>query len=116
MVLLILIYCHYHRFFFFFFFLGGGGGGERGFGVLSVFAIISQGKRGLVALLKLPSVCHVGWYSVSLLRGAIGLSTPCDHGIFWSYSLIFLPSGIIVKKRCVLMSTINVDLNHLMFI
>ena len=30
------------------------------FDVLSGLVIISQGKRGLVALLKLPSGCHVG--------------------------------------------------------
>ena len=50
---------------------------------------------------------------MSLLRCAIGLSTPCDRGISWSYSLTFLPSGTIVTKRCVLMSTINVDFNQI---
>ena len=42
-------------------------------GVLSSFAIISLGKRDLVALLLLRSECHVA--VVVLLHGGVGWST-----------------------------------------
>ena len=56
------------------------------FCVHSSFAIISMGKRELVALLCLSS-----WYlsdcCVALPGGAMGLSAVCDCGISWLYSL-----------------------------
>ena len=55
--------------------------------VLSSFAIISQGKRELVALLVLCSGCHVA--VVVLPRGTMGWSLVCDCGISWSYPLTF---------------------------
>ena len=51
--------------------------------VLSLFVIISLGKRELVAFLQMPSRCHV--YSckcyVFLSHSAVSWSTLCDCGI-----------------------------------
>ena len=55
--------------------------------LLSRFAIISLGKRELVALLLL---CSDVMSLLSLLRGAMGWSVVCDCGISWSCLLAFL--------------------------
>ena len=53
--------------------------------VLSSFAIISLGKRELVALLLLCSECR----SLTFPHGAKGWSVVCDCGISWLYSVTF---------------------------
>ena len=50
--------------------------------VHSSFAIISMGKRELVALLCLSSWCLVIVVTVALPHNAKGLSAVCDCGIF----------------------------------
>ena len=53
--------------------------------VHSSSAIILLGNRELVDLICLSSWCLV--IVMALLRGATGLSTGCDCGISWSYSI-----------------------------
>ena len=57
--------------------------------VLFSFAIISLGKRELVALLLLYSWCHMFVIVICLVL-VLGWSAECDCGISWSFSLNFL--------------------------
>ena len=59
--------------------------------VLSIFAIISLGKREQVALLFIVVLASNGCYcSLVLPHGAVAWSALCDCGTSWSYSLTFL--------------------------
>ena len=56
--------------------------------VLYSFAIISLGKRELVALLLLCSECHVPIFILRFLsHDAMGWSVVCDCDISWLYPL-----------------------------
>ena len=63
-----------------------------------VLAIILMGKRELVALLIVSSWCLV--IVVWLFLAVQGLSTVCDCGISWSYSLTIYSGSVAKSVTC----------------